>query len=67
MWPVAGQLDNRGVPLFTPSRENGGDGQFSSQALFSRSFKGKAKVEYRPEGLSWELAAPMGLLITELP
>jgi hypothetical protein len=33
----------------------------------SSTFKGNAEVEYRAEGLSWELAAPLGDLVMELP
>jgi two-component sensor histidine kinase len=33
----------------------------------SHTFKGNAEVEYRPEGLSWELVAPVGDLVMELP
>jgi len=31
-----------------------------------RTFSGKAELEYRPEGVSWVLTAPMGRLIAEL-
>jgi PAS domain S-box-containing protein len=35
--------------------------------MLSNTFKGNAEVEYAPEGLSWELAAPLGDCIMELP
>jgi PAS domain S-box-containing protein len=34
-------------------------------AMLSRTFNGEAELDYRPEGLLWELTAPMGRLIAE--
>jgi PAS domain S-box-containing protein len=35
-------------------------------STLSRAFNGEARLGYSPEGLTWELAAPIGHVITEL-
>jgi PAS domain S-box-containing protein len=54
-----------GGPVVSPPTHKG----FGSTVLtstLSRSFKGKTRLDYAPEGLIWELGAPMRHLIAEL-
>jgi PAS domain S-box-containing protein len=53
-----------GGPMVSPQVRKGFGFTVTTSSL-SRSFNGEAKLDYRPEGLSWELAAPLGQLITE--
>jgi PAS domain S-box-containing protein len=57
--------ETSGPPVSPPVRT--GFGSEVITTTLSRSFKGKTNVEYNPEGLLWELAAPIGRVITELP
>jgi two-component sensor histidine kinase len=53
-----------GGPLVSePGRK--GFGSTVITGTLPRTFNGKAELEYRPEGLSWELTAPMGHLVAE--
>jgi PAS domain S-box-containing protein len=54
-----------GGPAVSPPVYKGFGSTIITGAL-SRTFKGEAKVEYRPEGLSWCFAAPAGNFIAEL-
>jgi two-component sensor histidine kinase len=54
-----------GGPMVSPPVRKG----FGSTVItgtLARTLNGKAQLEYRPGGLSWELTAPMGHLIEEL-
>jgi two-component sensor histidine kinase len=55
-----------GGPEVRPPVHKGFGTTVITRAL-SNTFKGIAEVEYRAEGLFWELAAPLGDLIMELP
>jgi two-component sensor histidine kinase len=44
-----------------------GFGSTVTTSSLSRSFNGEATLDYRPEGLSWEFAAPIAPVIAELP
>jgi PAS domain S-box-containing protein len=54
-----------GGPLVSPPARRGFGSTVTTSSL-SRSFNGETKLDYRPEGLSWELAAPIDHLITEV-
>jgi two-component sensor histidine kinase len=54
-----------GGPVVKPPVRKGFGSTVITRSL-SITFNGKAEVEYRPEGLSWELAAPVGDFIAEL-
>jgi two-component sensor histidine kinase len=54
-----------GPVMRSPARKGFGFTVITS--TLSRAFNGEAKLGYSPEGLSWELAAPIGHVITELP
>jgi two-component sensor histidine kinase len=55
-----------GGPVVRPPNRTGFGSAVITNAL-SRAFNGEAKLEYSPQGLSWELAAPVGHLFTEVP
>jgi two-component sensor histidine kinase len=54
-----------GGPMVSPPDRRGFGSTVTTQIL-TATFKGKAELEYRAEGLSWQLTAPMGDLIAEL-
>jgi PAS domain S-box-containing protein len=54
-----------GPPIGPPGRQ--GFGSTAITSALSRSFKGKARLDYPPEGLFWELVAPTGQLLRDLP
>ena len=54
-----------GGPTVSPPLRTGLGSTVITRTL-TRTFKGQAELEYRPEGLSWELAAPLDHLIAEL-
>ena len=54
-----------GPPIGPPGRQ--GFGSTAITSALASSFKGKARLDYRPEGLLWELVAPTGQLLRELP
>jgi PAS domain S-box-containing protein len=56
--------ESGGPPVSPPSRT--GFGSTVTTRTVSGTFKGEAEVEYRAEGLSWQLSAPMGDLIAEI-
>jgi two-component sensor histidine kinase len=53
-----------GPPVIPPTRK--GFGSSVITGILSRSFKGEAKLNYCPNGLSWELVAPIGHLVMEV-
>ena len=53
-----------GGPIVSPPDHTGFGSQVLTRTL-AASFKGKADLEYRAEGLMWQLSAPMGGLIAE--
>jgi PAS domain S-box-containing protein len=53
-----------GGPMVSPPSRNGFGSTITTSTL-SRSFKGTAKLEYSPGGLSWEFSAPMGHILAE--
>jgi PAS domain S-box-containing protein len=53
-----------GGPLVSPPARTGFGSTVTTQTL-SGTLKGKAEVEYRAEGLFWQLSAPMGDLIAD--
>jgi PAS domain S-box-containing protein len=53
-----------GPPVRPPNRA--GFGSVVITNALSRAFNGEAKLEYNPEGLSWELVAPVGHLFSEV-
>jgi PAS domain S-box-containing protein len=55
-----------GGPMVSPPVRAGFGSTVITRTL-RNTFKGKAEPEYRAGGLSWELAAPLGNLIAELP
>jgi two-component system CheB/CheR fusion protein len=55
-----------GGPLVSPPMRTGFGSTVTTSSL-SRSFNGQAKLEYSPEGHSWELSAPVGHVIARLP
>jgi PAS domain S-box-containing protein len=55
-----------GGPRVTPPVSKG-FGTMVVTGAVSATFKGDAELDYRPEGLCWELTAPMGHLIEESP
>jgi two-component sensor histidine kinase len=57
--------ESGGPPVSPPVSK--GFGSTVVTGTLSRTFRGKAETQYRPEGLSWELAAPIGHAITEVP
>jgi two-component sensor histidine kinase len=57
-------LESGGPAVSPPMRK--GFGSTVTTSSLSRSFKGEAKVDYRPEGVIWELTAPLGNLVAEL-
>jgi PAS domain S-box-containing protein len=54
-----------GGPMVSPPVRTGFGSTVITRTLRS-TFKAKAELDYRAEGLSWELTAPMGQLIAEL-
>ena len=54
-----------GPPIGPPVRK--GFGSTAITSALSSSFKGKARLDYPPEGVLWELVAPTGSLLRELP
>jgi PAS domain S-box-containing protein len=54
-----------GGPMVNPPARTGFGSTVTTRTL-TGTFNGKAELEYRPEGLSWHLTAPMGDLIAEL-
>jgi PAS domain S-box-containing protein len=53
-----------GPPTSVPARRGFGSTVITS--TLATSFKGEARVEYPRQGLSWELAAALGHVVTEL-
>jgi two-component sensor histidine kinase len=54
-----------GGPMVSPPLHTGFGSTVITRTL-KNTFRGQAEVEYRAEGLSWELTAPMGHLVAEL-
>jgi PAS domain S-box-containing protein len=54
-----------GGPVVSPPTGKG-FGSTTISNTISKSFNGEVKLDYRPEGLCWELAAPIGRIGTEL-
>jgi PAS domain S-box-containing protein len=57
--------ESGGPTVNQPARK--GFGSMVITATVSRTFNGKAELEYRPEGVYWELTAPMGSLAFTAP
>jgi two-component sensor histidine kinase len=54
-----------GGPVITQPIRKGFGSTVITSAL-AGAFNGQTKLEYNPKGLSWELAAPIGRLFTEV-
>ena len=54
-----------GGPMINPPEREGFGSTVITKTL-SRTFKGKAELEYAPEGVTWELTAPVDYLIEEI-
>jgi PAS domain S-box-containing protein len=75
-WTVADDMNSGAKRFIMTWRETGGPvvtrpirKGFGSRVITSAlagAFNGQAILEYNPEGLSWELAAPVGRLFTEV-
>jgi PAS domain S-box-containing protein len=57
--------ESGGPPVSPPLRK--GFGSTVVTSALSGAFNGEAKLEYSPEGLSWQLAAPVSQVFTEVP